>query len=200
MAVFATAIMTAFSAAASTAATAASTVGSTVASAAGAAGSGGGFLSSIGSMFSSNAGTLLSGGLGLVSAMASGRQSEMQAAALRAQGEDARFDARSEEINAMQRQTSLRRNLLKLVGESDVAYAASGVDLSFGTAVTAREDAIEDGNRAVMADQDAAAMKIARGRAKAANYDAMASETEAAGKFKMAGALLQPLVSAARRG
>jgi len=205
MAFVLTALTTAVSAVASAAGAAAGTAGTAAAVAApmqlAGAVQAGGTLASIGSaLTSSTAMSVLSGGLGLVSAMAAGRQAEAQAMALREQGEDARFDARSEEINSIARQTSLRRQLLKNIGEQDVAYAASGIDLSFGTPVTARADAIEDGNRAVMAEQDASAMRGGRLLQRAATYDVMADEAIAGGRLRMAGAMLQPLLAGARRG
>jgi hypothetical protein len=58
-----------------------------------------------------------------------------------AQAFNANMDAMTEEAQLHQRQTAMKRELAKVLGETDVAYAASGIDISAGAAETARATA-----------------------------------------------------------
>lgn len=144
--------------------------------------------------------SVLQGGVGLVGAMAAMREGQMQATAYRGQAQDAKFDARSEEIAGAQRQDSLRRDLVKTLGERDVAYAASGVDLSFGTPQIARGEAVDAAGRAVAQDQETTAMRAARLRERAAYFKQMALGAEEAGLYKAVGAGLTAGMGIAARG
>lgn len=152
--------------------------------------------SATGSMLSS----ILQGTAGLVGAMGAVRAGQAQAEAYRMQAGDARIDARQEEIAGMQREDGLKRKLLASLGERDAATAASGVDLSFGTPVVARDQAMEDANRAVSMNQGETEMRRARLMARAASYQRMASEAESAGLTKGIGSLLMTAGSIGRRG
>lgn len=144
--------------------------------------------------------SILQGSAGLVGAMGAVRAGQSQAEAYRMQAGDARIDARQEEIAGMQREDGLKRKLLASLGERDAATAASGVDLSFGTPVIARDQAMEDANRAVSMNQSETEMRRARLMARAASYQRMASEAESAGMFKGVGSLLLTAGSIGRRG
>lgn len=163
-----------------------------------AAGAGG-----LGSLLSSGAsifGTILSGGLGLVGAMSAARAGKQDEAEAIGKAKDAEMEASQERLDGDRRAADLRRGLLKELGERDVAYAASGVDLSFGTPVIARAQADEDAARALAADRDVTDYRGRRLAARADLYRAQGAEARAAGKVKAAGIIGQTLLSTVRRG
>lgn len=150
------------------------------------------------------AGSSLWGGLqaasGLVGLMGSVRAGQAQAEGLRNQAADARLDARLEQVDSVRRQTSLRRQLTAALGERDVAYAASGVDLSFGTPATARRQVILEGQNAIMEDQLTSDARQARSRQKAFALEASADDAEAAGWIKGVGLGLGTAADIFKRG
>jgi len=188
-------------AALSSAATALGGLASSAGAAAGAAApaAAGGF----GSLLSSGAsifGTILSGGLGLVSAMSAARAGKQEELDAIGKAKDAEMEASQERLDGDRRAADLRRGLLKELGERDVAYAASGVDLSFGTPVIARAQADEDAARALAADRDVTDYRGRRLAARADLYRAQGAEARAAGKVKAAGLVAQTLIPALKRG
>ncbi len=196
-----------FAAAAMTAITAAvSTVGTAVSSAAGAAGSALGMgasagsaglsLSSVGSFL----GSALQGGLGLMGAMSAARQGQAKEEYYVANAENARIDARQAELDQQPRELSLRRALIQEIGQRDVAYAASGVDLSFGTPNVARLQATEDTAAALGLERTQTEMRALRYREKASSYEATGAEARLAGGEKAAGLLGQTALSIFKRG
>lgn len=192
----AAAALTAIASGVSTAASAAGTAISAGASAVSSVASGAAGLAKGGSMFAN----ILQGGMGLVGAMSAVREGDAKASALRAQAEDARFDARTEEINTINRQASLRRDLAQALGKRDVAYAASGVDLSFGTPDVARDQALDDANRALTGEQADADMRAGRLRERATQYRRMADDARTAGRTKALLSIGEAGLGMARRG
>lgn len=153
-----------------------------------------------GSSLGSTALTILQGGVGLMGAMSSIRAGQAQAAAYRMAGADARLQAGNEQIAATEKETSLRKALVASLGERDVAYAASGVDLSFGTPTVARGQAIDEASRAMSTARTASDMRRTQHLAKAAGYDALASDAEAAGSAKAFGGILSTGFDIIKRG
>lgn len=92
-----------------------------------------------------------------------------------------------EEIQGLDRRNQLRAALVQAIGDRDVATAASGVDLSFGTPVTARKQATTDAERALNVDQGTEDFRKARLREQAANYKLAAQNARAGGIFKATG-------------
>ena len=136
--------------------------------------------SSPGSFFAS----LLQGGAGLVGAMSAMRAGRATAAAYRSQAADTRLEVNQEAIDATDRQTSLRKQLVAALGERQTAYAASGVDLTFGTPQQAQREAIVTANDVISRDQSTSDIRRSRLRARADTLDAMASDAEDAGAIK----------------
>jgi hypothetical protein len=138
-----------------------------------------------GSMFAG----ILQGGLGVLGAMGALRAGQAQADAYRSQAADTRLQVGQEDVNATLKETSMRKALIRSLGERDVAYAASGVDLSFGTPATARAAAIADASEAMSLERQNTDMRKSQLRAKADTYDALASDAEDAGLFKAIGSI-----------
>jgi hypothetical protein len=144
--------------------------------------------------------TALQGGMSVMSAMSAVRAGDAQADSYREQSAASLFDAKNEQINSTNRQAGLRRELVESLGQRDAAYAASGVDLSFGTPAVARDQAIDDANRALEGDSANRDMRVARLKERSAGFDRMAKESARSGRLKALGVLGQTAISAVRRG
>lgn len=134
--------------------------------------------------------TVLQGGAGLVSAMAAMREGQAKAGQLELQAVDAEGKAGQAEVDGLRKQNSLRRALLQQMGDHDVAYAASGVDTSFGTAATARREAQSDAASAlVQENSNTSAQKMALNR-QAIAYRRAAKDSRRAGRMAAIGGLI----------
>jgi hypothetical protein len=144
--------------------------------------------------------SILQGGAGLLGAMAAVRSGNAQSDALKQSALDAEQDRTAAGIDATNQQTGLRRALIQSLGERDVAYAASGVDTSFGTPAVARQQAEADTSNALTQNQDEAAARAARLTARAASYRQAAGEAQSAGNIKGAYSILSAGGSILARG
>lgn len=125
--------------------------------------------------------TILQGGasvLGLVSSIAAG-------AADREQAELAAADAEAEQpletLKGIDRRRSLKLATIDAIGEMDAAYAASGVDLSFGTAAQARKDALREADLGMTSESGTTMTRLSRLTERAANYRAAGKRAMRAG-------------------
>ncbi|WP_281932203.1 hypothetical protein [Roseibium album] len=116
----------------------------TAGAAAGAAGAAGAALSG-GSIFT----TLLQGGATLLGMMSTIEAGDQEADMLEAKAIDAQAEKPLETLQSISRRTSIKQELAEAVGEQEVAFAASGVDLSFGTPAVAKKDAFREADRAL---------------------------------------------------
>lgn len=187
-------------AAMSTVAGAVSSVGSAVSGAGAALGltGTGGLLTSLGG--ASTFASILAGGATVASALAAQRAGKEQALNLEFQAQDAEVEGRQEGIQGMERRNSLRKALIESIAESDTAYAASGVDLSFGTPVAARDQASKDAERALTIDQASEDMRRSRFNQRANNLRVMAAQARRGGLAKATGLYLEGAAQAIRRG
>ena len=162
-----------------TAASAAAAIGKTVTS----AGAGAGWLSGSGSMISS----ILQGSAGLLSVVGAIGKGNADSDALKSKAADAGTEIQLEQIKGDERRNTLRRQLADALAERDVAAAASGVDLSFGTASQARTEALQEGNRALAADQSTQDLRISRLQERQAELLLGAKQARRAGLIKAFG-------------
>ena len=157
-------------------------LGGAAAGGAGAAAKTGGLLASLGK--ASTWGSILSGGATVLSLMAQRQANtsmmmgaEMDALNLEGQADDTRLEIGQERVTGANRRNSIRRALLETIGDRDAAYAASGVDLSFGTPAVAREQAAASAERALGQDRDTQAINVSRLEQRAANLRSRAAFT-----------------------
>lgn len=129
----------------------------------------------------STASSILSGASTVLSVLNAQRAGEAKAMALEAQADDAIAQSQLENIQGMDRQSSLKRSLALALGQRDVATAASGTDISFGTAAIARREAITDADRALATDQETTNLNMSRLNQRSANYRIMAEQARAGG-------------------
>lgn len=166
--------------------------------AAGGAGAAGGGLASLfsgGSILS----TILAGTATVAGMMGAQESANEQSRNLTLQAADAATEADIERIRGGERRDSLRRSLLQALGERDVAAAASGVDLSFGTAAQAREEAARDAESALVVDQATEDTRVARLRERESEFLRSARSTRRAGRVKAFGLGVEGAYSAVRR-
>jgi hypothetical protein len=127
------------------------------------------------------AASILGGGATVLSVLNAQRAGEAKSMALNASADDAMTQTQIEALQGLDRRTSLKAAMVQHIGERDVATAASGTDISFGTPTIARAQAIKDGERAASIDADTTETRIARLRERAANYRIQAAQASAGG-------------------
>lgn len=150
--------------------------------------------------FASTAASILSGGATVLSVLNAQQSGEEKANNLMMQAADSETNARIEQLQGTDRANSLKAKLVQQLGDRDVATAASGVDLSFGTPVVARSQALTDGERALSIDADTTETRIARLRERAANYRISADQARAGGLGRAATLALEGGARLMRRG
>lgn len=175
-----------------------SSLGSAAAAGAAGAGAGGSLLASLGS--TSMWASILAGGATVASVLANQRAGQTQAFSYEMAANDAELETKIEEVQGIERRTSLKAALVQALGDRDVATAASGVDLSFGTPTVARSEAIKDTERALSSDQATEEFRVARLRERASNYRMMAAQSRGGTLAKSAGIALEGAGRVIRRG
>lgn len=92
---------------------------------------------------------LLAGGATVLSTVASISAADAQGDALEAQAAEAQAQKPLELIEGLSRRNEIKKATMSAVADQDVAYAASGADLSFGTPRQARSNAFREGDHAL---------------------------------------------------
>lgn len=144
--------------------------------------------------------SVLQGAMGLGSAFSAIAQGAQSASSYRTQAALADASAEQERLAGMQRVTALKRELLKAVGESDVVYAASGVDIGSGVAQDARQAAKKRAVQEISVDRAQTDARIALEKAKAAGYRRLASGSVVSGLLGGATAGLKTAFDIYERG
>jgi hypothetical protein len=105
---------------------------------------------------------------------------------------DAEAEKPFETLQSVDRKRSLLAAAAEATGSSDVAYAASGVDLSFGSARQARQDAYRELDLGLTTDSATTATRLNRLQERAINYRSLAKRAKSASIFQaLSGALPQ---------
>lgn len=144
--------------------------------------------------------SILSGGATVASVLAMQQSGETKAFALNAQADDADLQARVEQVQGLDRRISLKAQLVQAVGERDVAAAASGVDISFGTPSLARSEAVKDGERAIDLDQSTEDFRRQRLLEKAGNLRIQANQARSGALGSAAALALEGGAKLLKRG
>jgi hypothetical protein len=143
---------------------------------------------------------VLSGGASLAGIMGAQAAASEKATAFELAAQDAEAEVPTEMLKGTEKRTSMRRSLLQTFGERDVAFAASGLDISFGTPALARDEAEADAERAIGIDTRSQEQKQTRLLEKAANLRAQGGAAKQAGFYKSLGLGLEAGASFFRRG
>lgn len=96
---------------------------------------------------------------GVVASIASGNE---QAASLEAQARDAQQEKGIETMQSVERKRGLLKQAQESVGQIDTAYAASGVDLSFGSAQEARTQVFRNADISLNSDSATTGSRLSR--------------------------------------
>lgn len=167
------------------------------AASAGAASSGGGFLSSIFS--ASGVASILSGTATAASVLNAQRAGEINAQGLELKAGDSDIAIGNQVTEGMQQRQSLRAGLLKAVSERDVAQAAGGGDISFGTPAQARYQATKDEETALSVSEGTTRENQQRLLERSASLRQMAANARAGGLANGAVLALSGAADLARR-
>lgn len=168
-------------------------IGGTAAGAAGAAAGGG---LSLGSLATG----ILGGVSTAFSTLASLRAGRQQADSLNAQGRDALTEMGQEEILGQRREVGLKNELAAKIGSISTAYAASGIDLSYGSGEITAEAAGRKFDQEITLDRATTDMRKARLAQRAGSYFGMAREARASSVLQAAGTAAGGLLKIAQRG
>ena len=117
---------------------------------------------------------------GMVNAINAGNA---DAEALNSAADDAAREVPLETLQGITRRTSIKREMMDRIGQQDVAFAASGVDLSFGTPGQARAEAFRQGDLVLNVDNGTEQTRVARLNERNAEYRKRASRAKKSGIF-----------------
>ena len=167
--------------------------GAGVAAGTGAAASAGLSIGSLGSTISS----ILAGTATLMSVSAAKDAAEIEATNQELAAKDALLQQSNETLQGIERRSSIKRAMMDAIGDQATSYAASGVDLSFGTPSVARQEAFREADIGLETSIGTERSRVARLEERASNLKTQAASTRRAAKVTGATAILQ---SAARYG
>jgi hypothetical protein len=133
---------------------------------------------------------------GMVSALNAGKADEE---ALNLAADDAEREKPLETLQGINRKAGIKQKMMEQVGEQDVAYAASGVDLSFGTPTAARQEAFRNADLELTSSVGTEQTRIARLDERASNYRKRAKRARTAAGIDALGIGLKGASSIAER-
>lgn len=124
---------------------------------------------------------ILTGGASLLSVFAGMAGANAEAAALEQQAREADMEQQTEGVKGKANQLAIKREMMDAVGQRDVAAAASGVDLSFGTAAEVRKDAFREADQALTSNTFTTMSNQSQLEQRAASYRKRAKQVKSAG-------------------
>jgi hypothetical protein len=130
-----------------------------------------------------SAASLFSTALQVLGGIGAGVAAKNQAYDMAAQTD---LQAGQEQVQATQRQTAMKRQLLQVLGENDVTFASAGIDISSGIAQSSAKDAKTRAQQEISIDRNDTDFRRAILRMRA-------SGQRAQGRSAMGGALLGAL-------
>lgn len=133
---------------------------------------------------------------GVVASIAAGND---EAANLKMQGRDAEQEKTLEVLQSVDRKRSLLKGAQEAMGEVDVAYASSGVDLSFGSAAQAKKDVFRETDLSLNSESATTGSRLNRLTERAQNYYRMAKSARRLGVLNALTRGLQGFASLAQQ-
>lgn len=127
---------------------------------------------------------LLGGATTVLSAAASIAAGRQQAEMYEGQAREAEMQKPLELIQGLQRRNEIKKATAEAVAERDVAYAASGADLTFGTPTVARAQAFREGDYAMNTNAMTTGNMIDELELRRKNYLRLAGNARAMGLFE----------------
>ena len=130
---------------------------------------------------------ILGGTATAFSALSSLRAGQQQRDAYRQAATDAQLEATNEELLGQRREIGLKNELSSKLGSISSAYAAAGIDLSYGAAETASSTAGTKADQELSMDRATTEMRKARLNQRGGSYLGMAREARASSILQAAG-------------
>lgn len=143
---------------------------------------------------------LLQGGATVMGALASIGAGRAQAASYKSQAAETELEATADQTQSLQKQTAMKRELLRVLGENDVASAAAGIDLGSGLAAQTAYDVKSRAATEIAIDRATADARQAMFRARAAGLRQMAKDAKRTAGYAAFGQLAQGVADIAMRG
>jgi hypothetical protein len=166
----------------------------TTAGATAAAGAGGLFGSGI------SATAILSGAATVAGTLATLSAAGSKANAYKAQAAETEIEAVADDTQAIQKQTAMKRELMRVLGENTVNAAASGIDLGSGLAADTNYDASKRAAQELSIDRSTQDARRAMFRARASGFRQLAKSAKSEGRFAAFGQLAQAGLDMMQRG
>jgi hypothetical protein len=110
------------------------------------------------------------------------------------------LQAGQEKVQGEQRQTALRRELFRVLGDNDVSYAAAGIDISSGIAESGRQSAQKRAADELTIERRDQEFRSALLRARATGHRRQAASARSAGMFRALGSFVGFGMDLAGRG
>lgn len=123
-----------------------------------------------------------------------------EASSMELAANDAEREKALETLQGVDRRTSIKRALMDSVGAQSTAYAASGVDLTFGTPAQARKEAYREADLGIETSNGTELTRVSRLDERAANLRARAKSTRRAGVLSGVGGALGTAADILNRG
>lgn len=171
--------------------------GAGVAGGVGAAAGGGGLLGFLGA---SPVLTVLAGGATALSVMQQLHAGNLKAEEAEFKSIEAKNEAIGAQAEGARRAAAIKRNLLTVLGENDVAYAASGIDISYGEAAGSRARTRARADDELSVDRATTDARAAGFGARSLAYDRMARGYREGALLGALATGAQGLTRIARRG
>lgn len=125
---------------------------------------------------------------GVLSTIGAGKA---QANAYKDQAFHAELEGKNEQAQGVQRNTQMKRELMRVLGENTVAAAAAGLDLGQGIASDQAVNAKTQAAQEITIDRATADARRAMYKARAAGYRRMAKEAKSASVFSAISSVVQ---------
>lgn len=162
-----------------------------------AASAGGGLLSFLGT---SPVLGILSGASSAVSILQTLRAGGQKSELADLQAMEAQTEGIGEQAAGAQRSARLKKELLRTLGENDVAFAASGVDLGYGAAADSRARSRDDAYGEIAIDRATTNARVAGFEARRISYERMSRRARSTSLLTAFGQGLEGVAKLARRG
>jgi hypothetical protein len=143
---------------------------------------------------------ILSGAATVGGALATIGASRAQANSYKAQAAETEIEAVASDTQAVQKQTAMKRELMRVLGENSVTAAASGIDLGSGLAADTAYEAKSRAASELSIDRSTQDARRAMLRARASGLRSMAKSAKRQGAFAAFGQLANGAADIAERG
>jgi hypothetical protein len=158
----------------------------------------GGVAAAAGSTF--NAMSILQGAASVAGILGTLTSANAQAKSYETQARTSDMEAQSTHTEGLQRQVTMKRELMRVLGENDVSFAAAGIDTGSGVAAQGRDVANQRATTEMNVDRAGADGKAAMLRLQASGYRNLARSSRQAGVISSFGTLAQTGFDILQRG